>query len=166
MDALRAIYESLGLESPRTILQTGNVVFRTTERNLPRLAARIEDAIEREAGFRPRVILRTTGELREAMAGNPFAERSGIEPAKLLLTFLDGGTTPQACGKAQAICAGPEELHIRGRHLYTYYPNGMGRSKLQPGALDKALGIPGTGRNWNTVAKLLEAAEALEAESR
>jgi uncharacterized protein (DUF1697 family) len=38
----------------------------------------------------------------------------------------------------------------------------MGRSKLPP-LLDKAHKKIGTGRNWNTVTKLLEMAEKLEA---
>src|SRR5665811_2227083 len=84
MDALRALYESLGLRDPQTYVQSGNVVFRTDKRDLVALAKRIEDAIEQGFGFRPTVILRTSGELREVIARNPFAKRRGIEPTKLL----------------------------------------------------------------------------------
>ena len=88
MEALRALYESLGLRDPQTYVQSGNVVFTTDKRDLVALAKRIEDAIERGFGFRPSVILRTTSELRDVMARNPFAKRSGIEPSKLLVNFL------------------------------------------------------------------------------
>src|SRR5450759_5835900 len=88
MDALRAIYESLGLRDPQTYVQSGNVVSRTDKRDLVALAKRIEDAIEQGFGFRPAVILRTSGELRDAIARNPFAKRSGIEPSKILVYFL------------------------------------------------------------------------------
>ena len=40
--------------------------------------------------------------------------------------------------------------------------NSVGRSKLTPALLDKALKVPATGRNWNTTNKLLEMALALE----
>ena len=33
MDDLRALYESLKLEDPRTYVQSGNVIFRTKEKN-------------------------------------------------------------------------------------------------------------------------------------
>ena len=46
MEALREVYESLGLQNSQTYVQSGNVVFRTKERNLPRLTKQIEDAIE------------------------------------------------------------------------------------------------------------------------
>ena len=61
------------------------------------------------------------------------------------------------------INADPEELRIGDRELYIHFPNGMGRSKLSVAAVERALGVPGTGRNWNTVTKLLEIAEGLEA---
>ncbi|MGI8769954.1 MAG: hypothetical protein ACR2JE_00795, partial [Acidobacteriaceae bacterium] len=56
----------------------------------------------------------------------------------------------------------PEELHMDGRELYIYFPNGMGRPKLSMPSIDKALKIVWTGRNWNTVTKLLEMAARLE----
>src|SRR5271169_5370505 len=74
MDALRTLYESLGLRDPQTFIQSGNVIFRTEEHDLVRLARRIEDAIERRFGFRPNVIVRTASELRDVIARNPFAK--------------------------------------------------------------------------------------------
>jgi uncharacterized protein (DUF1697 family) len=158
MDALRALYESLKLRDAQTYVQSGNVVFRTDERDLVRLARRIEDGIERGFGFRPDVIIRTTAELRDAIARNPFRARPGIEPGKLLVTFLSGDPDP----KDLRIKTHPEELKISGREVYIYYPDGMGRSKLSWMAIVKALKTTGTGRNWNSVTKLLEIAERLE----
>jgi uncharacterized protein (DUF1697 family) len=162
MDALRALYESLGLRDPQTYVQSGNVVFKTEEKGLAVLAKRIEDAIERKFGFRPGVILRSTAELRDVIARNPFAKRSGIDASKLLVTFLAAAPGPEAREEILRIKAGPEELRIGGRELYVYFPDGMGRSKVWP-AIEKALKKAGTGRNWNTVTKLLEIAEKLEA---
>ena len=161
MDALRALYESLGLRDVQTYVQSGNVVFRTDERELVRL--RIEKAIERSFGFRPDVIVRTSSELRDVIARNPFAARPGIDPSKLLVTFLAGDPGPEPRASILRIKADPEELSIHGRELYIYYPNGIGRSKLSHALVEKTLKTSGTGRNWNTVRKLLEMAERLEA---
>jgi len=163
MDALRALYESLGLRDPQTYIQSGNVVFRTEERDLVRLGKRIEDAIERKFGFRPDVVLRTCSEMRDAIRRNPFATRRGIDPSKLLITFLAGDPDPEARSKVLRIKAEPEELRIDGRELYIYFPNGMARPKLSWAAIVKTLKTSGTGRNWNTVRKLLEIAEKMEA---
>jgi uncharacterized protein (DUF1697 family) len=53
-------------------------------------------------------------------------------------------------------------LHIDGRELYIYYPNGMARPKLSLPLVEKTLRTSGTSRNWNTVRKLLEMVEKLE----
>jgi uncharacterized protein (DUF1697 family) len=163
MDALRALYESLGFRDAQTYVVSGNVVFRTKARNLTALAKRIEDAIERSFGFRPRVILRTPSDLKDVVARNPFRTRRGIEPSKLLVTFLESHPAAEALEQVLKIKADPEELHIDGREVYIYFPNGMGRSKLSWVTVEKKLKISGTGRNWNSVTKLLEIAQRLEA---
>src|SRR5271170_7135007 len=88
MDLLRALCESLGHCDVQTYVQSGNIVFRTKERDVAKIAANIESAIEKKHGFRPDVIVRTTAEMREVVAKNPFAIRKGIEPGKLIVTFL------------------------------------------------------------------------------
>src|SRR5262245_42264379 len=87
MDALRALYGSLKLREAQTYVQSGNVVFRTEEDDAAKLAARIEKRIERDFGFRPAVVVRSVPEWRDAIARNPFAGRSGIEPGKLVVMF-------------------------------------------------------------------------------
>jgi uncharacterized protein (DUF1697 family) len=163
MDALRSLYESLNLRNACTYVQSGNVIFRTDERNFVSLASRVENAIERNFGFRPDVIVRTASELRDVIARNPFAARRGIDASKLLVVFLARDPGLEARDRVLKINADPEELQIGGRELYIHFPNGMGRSKLSVAAIERALGVPGTGRNWNTVTKLLEIAEGLEA---
>ncbi|MGI8770616.1 MAG: DUF1697 domain-containing protein, partial [Acidobacteriaceae bacterium] len=96
MEALRALYGSLGLLDAQTYVQSGNVVFRTKDPDLVALAGRIESAIEQSFGFRPGVILRTASDLRGVLKRNPFANRSEIHPGKLLVGFLAAAPTAQA----------------------------------------------------------------------
>jgi uncharacterized protein (DUF1697 family) len=159
------VYESLGLRNVETYIQSGNVVFRTSARSLDSLALKLEGAILRDYAIRTMVMLRTCEEWRDVIARNPFAGRTDIDPAKLLVSFLASRPGDEACHKARQIQAGGEELCIDGRHLYLYYVNGLARPKLSMALLDKALATSGTGRNWNTVVKLLEIAERLEGAS-
>jgi uncharacterized protein (DUF1697 family) len=164
MDALRALCESLKLRDPQTYVQSGNVIFRTNERDAARLSDRIQNGIQKKFGFRPEVMLRTPAELREVVARNPFAKRRGIEPSKLLVTFLASDPGPDARAAIMKLKSGPEELRLVGRELYIYFPDGQGRSKLSWAMIERALKTPGTGRNWNTVTKVLQIAERLEAD--
>lgn len=161
MSALRELYESLGLRDVKTFIQSGNVIFRSDARDLVILRKRLEDAIEHTFGFRPDVILRTVDELRETIAKNPFGARQDIEPSKLLVTFLADEPADEARETVLGMNVEPEELRITGRELFIYYPEGMARPKLPWVKIQKALKTSGTGRNWNTVRKLLEIAEKL-----
>jgi uncharacterized protein (DUF1697 family) len=161
MDALRALYESLKLDSPRTYVQSGNVIFRTKEKNSAALAKKIQSAIERKFGFRPEVILRTTGEMRTAIAASPFAGRN-LEPGKTVMTFLAGDARLEAANELLALKNFPEELHLLGRELHIYFPDGMGKSKLPWPKIEKLLATPGTARNWNSVTRMLAMAEEME----
>ena len=162
MSDLKELCVSLDLDCPQTYVQSGNILFKTQSRNLVRLAAGIEEAIERKFGFHSDVILRGSAELREVVAKNPFASRKGIEPNKLLVTFLATDPGEEARAKLRQIKAEPEEVWIDGRELFIYFPNGMARPKLSIPLVERTLKTSGTGRNWNTVTKLLELAEEME----
>lgn len=160
MEALRDLYKSLGLANPSTHIQSGNVIFGAKEKDMARLAARIGNAIEQKLGVRSEIILRSASDLRGVVAKNPFAGRPEIPPNKLHVTFLASDPGPEARENVSKLPAAPDEFHLVGRELYTYFPNGFSGSKLPPSLIDKALlKVPGTARNWNTVTKLLELAE-------
>jgi uncharacterized protein (DUF1697 family) len=163
MEELRALYQSLKLREPQTYVQSGNVIFKTEERDLVKMAKRIESGIEKKFGFQSDLVLRSTAELRDVVARNPFAKRRGIEPSRLLVTFLAGDPGEEARAKVRGLKADPEELWIDGREVYIYFPNGMARPKLSWPTIPKILKVSGTARNWNSVTKMLEMAEKMEA---
>jgi len=162
MEELRELYESLGLRHAQTYVQSGNVVFSTDARDFTRLSKRIADAIEERFAFRPGVILRTAADLRAVIAANPFAARRDLDPSKLLVQFLASEPPADVREGVLRIESEPEELRMAGRELYIYYPNGMARPKVAWASIERILQTPCTGRNWNTVRKLLEMAESLE----
>lgn len=163
MEELRSAYEGLGLRKPRTYVQSGNVLFHTKEKSISHLPKKIQDMIEENFACRPEVILRTTEEMKAVIATNPFAERRNIEPGKLLVTFLAAEPGPGAEVAQARFKSYPEEIHLKGREMYIYFPNGAGKSKLPWAQVEKLLGVTGTARNWNSVTKMLEMAEEMEA---
>lgn len=164
MDALRALYTSLKLQDPRTYVQSGNVIFKTKEKNSPQLAKKIQSAIEKKFGCSPEVILRTTDELRKAIEATPFGDRPNLEPSKILVSFLDAAPPREAAGAFDKFKDYPEEVHLKGRELYIYFPNGAGKTKLPWSSVERLLKVTGTARNWNSVTNMLKMAEELEAE--
>jgi uncharacterized protein (DUF1697 family) len=158
MTALADLYRAQGFDHVTIVLQSGSVVFSTRLRSAARVADSIGEAIEAAFGFRPVVVMRTAGQLRDTIARNPFADRTDVAPGRLVVMFLDG-TPAKGAGKALAAAyQGAEEIHLRGSEVFVHYVNGIGRSKLTGAVLERALAIKGTARNWNTVSKLAEAA--------
>lgn len=162
MDVLKTVCTSLGLRDVKTYIQSGNIIFDEGGADPKTLARRLEDAIESSFGFRPAVILRTASELRKVIAKNPFAGRAGIDPSKLLILFTASAPTGMARDQVLAMPCHPEEIKINGRELYVYYPNGMARPKIPLARIEKTLQCASTGRNLNTVSKLMALAEELE----
>jgi len=153
MERLRKVCEEMGLERVRTYIQSGNIVFRSPYRDTRK---RLEAAIVQEFGVKTEVILRTVEEMRGAIENSPFGE---VDPKKLLVTFLVDEPTAEAVAAVMAIEVGPEEVHIIGREMFIYFPDGMGKSKLPIVKFGRLLKTPGTGRNWNTVQTLMRMVE-------
>jgi uncharacterized protein (DUF1697 family) len=157
MADLRTLIESLGAEDVQTYVQSGNVVFKSRVRSAAKLAGDIEQGISREFGLEISVMLRTSKQLAEVVAGNPF-EASEADGTKLHVTFL-----AEAPKRSRALTLEPESFepdafHVHGREVYLHTPKGYGRSKLSNAYFEKQLGVAGTTRNWNTVTKLAELA--------
>jgi uncharacterized protein (DUF1697 family) len=81
----------------------------------------------------------------------------------MFVAFMADAPTAGAVERLQAIKVARERLALSGRELFAHYPDGVGRSKVTNAMLERALGVPATARNWNTVGKLLTLAEKLSA---
>ena len=138
MADLKSVCESLGYTDVRTLLNSGNVIFEAKRTN----AAEIEKALPIDV----RVIVRTPAELKKAIERNPLKG----EPNRLMIMFLER----EPAGTLE--WPGPEKIHLDGAHVYLYYPDGAGTSKLSNTFIERKLGVAGTTRNLNTVTKLLE----------
>jgi uncharacterized protein (DUF1697 family) len=103
MDALRELYASLGLRDVQTYVQSGNVIFRAKAGDPVRLARRIEAKIESTFGFHSDVVLRTTAEMRNVVANNPFALRRAVDPARFIVTFLAEDPATDVCAAIRGI---------------------------------------------------------------
>ena len=67
MSSLKKTFEDLGFERVSTYINSGNVIFRTRERNAARLEKRIEQRVLEEHGLVTRVLLRTLEQMEDLM---------------------------------------------------------------------------------------------------
>ncbi len=154
MADLRSLLQALGFEDVRTLLQSGNAVFRSAGPSGVRLERLLEDEAKRRLGLDTAFLVRTAAEWDEAIARNPFPEAARRDPAHLLVMFLKAAPAGAAVRALRAAIAGREAVRAEGRHAYLVYPDGIGRSRLTIDVIERHLGTRGTARNWNTVLKL------------
>ena len=154
MSSLRDLLTELGFGDAQSLLQSGNLVFRSTART----GAELENLLETEAAKRLNLhadfFVRTAKEWKSIVAHNPFRDEAERDPGHLLVVFLKNAPSLKGVEALQAAIKGPEIIRADGKHAYIIYPIGIGRSRLTNTVIEKKLCTRGTGRNWNTVLKL------------
>ncbi|MEJ2053956.1 MAG: DUF1697 domain-containing protein, partial [Calditrichaceae bacterium] len=158
MKDLKFLYESLNFEEVATYIQSGNVIFSSSETDASELAQRIENAINNKFGYEVFVILRSRDELEQAIENNPFIKRKDIDTSKLYVTFLKKLPADSKKDDFERIKKDSEEYDLVRKELYLYLPEGYGRTKLTNTYIERKLKVNATTRNWRTVNKLLEMA--------
>lgn len=154
MKELVAVMEKLGLQNIRTYIQSGNVVFRARAGDAAQLAAQIGAAIRKSHGFEPKVLLLDAVGLEKIIKANPFPEGEAEGNTLHFIFLAEIPPNPDLAG-IEKIRAASERCELKGNMFYLHAPDGIGRSKLAAN-MERLLGVPMTGRNWNTVSKLRE----------
>lgn len=157
MQDLRDILSSLGCENIRTYIQSGNAVF-VSAAQAGELAATIKAAIDNRFGFAPEVLLLTVRRLKAIAAANPFPDAES-EPKFLHILFLTEAADEADLDALNDVRAPSERFVLTDDALYLHAPEGIARSKFAA-RVERCLGVAATGRNWNTVSKIIELADA------
>jgi uncharacterized protein (DUF1697 family) len=158
MADLRELLERLKFSEPRSLLQSGNLLFRTGARS----GAALERLLETEAAQRLDLTtdfhVRSAAEWKATLARNPFPDEAKRDPGRLLVMLFKEELDAVRVKALQAAIPGRERFAAKGREAFLVYPDGVGQSRLTTALLDRTLGARGTARNWNTVQKLAAAA--------
>ena len=158
MADLRALVEGLGFTDPRTLLNSGNVVFRANRPNASKIAAAIEKRIASRFGFPVPVVVVTAPDLDAVVAENPLF-RANRDPSRLLVAFVGRTATLAQAKTLLAESWAPDTLAVGSKAAYLWCAGGIIESKLMQ-AFARLTGDASTTRNWATVLKLQALASA------
>jgi uncharacterized protein (DUF1697 family) len=154
MTDLSAMFVKAGCKNVRTFIQSGNVIFDASVKvsaQVPRLVA---EQITNTLGYKTPVILRSLGELEEAVSSNPFL-KPGAEVESLHLVFLAAHPEQRMVAALDPQRSPGDEYVVRGREIYLRLGNSAADTKLTNAYFDSRLSTISTGRNWRTATKLL-----------
>ncbi len=156
MEQLRGLCNRLGFQKVETYVQSGNIVFQAKIENPAVLSKRIGRSILHSFGFETPVIVRTSTEMENVVANNPFLKEKDIDSSKLHVTFLSAAAQKSSLKRLEDLATGQDRFYPASREIYLYCPGGYGRTKLSNNAIEKALSVTATTRNWRTTSTLLD----------
>lgn len=152
MAALRAVAESIGLTDVRTLVATGNLVFRG-EGPAEALERRLEAAFEARFGKHVVIVVRSAEAWRRLVAASPFASEGEAAPRTVHVRVMRAPFAAEAMARLEAVRKGSERMAVVEGDLWLHMPEGFGTSRLALAAGGPKMGT-GTFRNWNTVRRL------------
>ena len=146
MKELALLLEENSCFKVKTYIQSGNVVFKSDKP-----PKNISSLIAKKYGFKPEVLIIKGKKFLKFENDNPFSSTAGKE---IHLYFCKDFPKPNI-EKIEELKSESEKYSIKDKVFYLYAPDGIGRSKLVAN-IEKCLGGAATGRNLNTVDKLIE----------
>jgi uncharacterized protein (DUF1697 family) len=159
MSDLRDMLGELGFTNVQSLLQSGNLVFQGGKKTNAALEKLLETESAQRLNISADYLVRTAAEWQKVVAANPFPEEAESDPGHLVVMALKQTPKAAAVEALRVAIRGREKVCAVGPQLYAVYPDGIGRSKLTNALIKKHLATRGTARNWNTVLKLLAAAQ-------
>ena len=152
MIELREVLSKSGFKNVQTYIQSGNVIFNSSEKNIQKLELKIHNAIKRHFGFEVPILIITPKELKEIFDDCPFPEEKKVNSYFTLLYDIPDKNIIEEVSK---ITHPNEEFIIRKSCIYFYSSIGYGKAKYSNNFFERKLKTRATARNYKTMVKLL-----------
>lgn len=153
MKQLKTTVENLGLESVKTYINSGNILFSDSKHTPAQLVTLLEQAIEKQCGFSVRVLLRDQNALAKIYHALPETWQNNTEMKCDVLFLWDTVDAPNILDTLQIREGIDEVRYLPGAILWRVDRKDIGKSGLL-----KIVGTPFykqvTIRNCNTTRKL------------
>jgi uncharacterized protein (DUF1697 family) len=154
MADLRQAVEGTGLAVVTTLQVAGNVVVELPDEPPEAVADRVHHAVLERFGFDLAVIVRTHDQLADAHHRDPH--RRSHEGRLAHTIFLDAVPDPERVAALDPDRSPGDTFVVDGAEVFVRYGTGVAGSKLLLPWFERGLGVVGTARNANTVAKLVD----------
>ncbi len=150
MKELVKIFVAYKCSDVQTYIQSGNIVFEYNDINIEALIKKIQNKIKKEFNFTPDILVLTKKAFTLFIKKNPFVSKNGKD---IHFYFLKEKVSKIDLKKIESVKTETEKFKFDKNIFYLFAPDGIGRSKLAA-SVEKTMGVPTTGRNYNTIVKL------------
>ena len=156
MVALKASFETLGFTDVVTYIQSGNIVFKSSESDSKKLEEIIHQLLLDDFGFDVTVIVLTPDQLKYAANNNPYQKDTTKDPKKFYVVFLQDNPQQENIDVLATYDYSPEEYSLDNKIIFYYADNGAHKAKMSNNFFENKLKVKASTRNWRTVNKLVE----------
>lgn len=152
MADLRNLLQKIGFIEVQTYIQSGNVVFSSSEdkTDLERI---ISEAILKKYGWEVPVLVLTSSEINLILENCPFSDE---KKEKSYFVLLQAAPSSESIAAIESVFYPNEEFVITNSCVYLYSEFGAAKAKLGTNFFERKLKVKATARNYRTMNKLLE----------
>ncbi|RJQ20230.1 DUF1697 domain-containing protein [Candidatus Woesearchaeota archaeon] len=155
MADLQAAFEKNGYTNVKTYIQSGNVIFTSTEKNTAKLEKDIEQFLSKTFNYQSTVLVRSAQQMKNLIASAPtnWARKNDL---RKYVAFIKEPPSAGDAAKEIELKEGVDSLAIGPGALYLSTPlSGIMKSKISK-LITKKIYQRMTLRNYNTTQKLAE----------
>lgn len=158
MEPLKKLMEANGYNNVETYIQSGNVVFESSEADKQKISKDLENLMYKEYGYNVVIFIIDEKMLTAAINNNPYCgmEPEGQGTKKYFVAFLSDIPKSDGLDKLKKYHRGDDEYKIINNVMYLKLAGSAADSKLTNVFIENKLNVKSTTRNWNTTLKMLE----------
>lgn len=156
MADLGEMFRRLDFDDVSTYIQSGNVIFRSTENNTSGLEQKISKGIRDTFGFDVQVLVKTRSDIEKILKENPYTKKEDLEAKRIYFTLLKGEPAAGLYNNLNQEDYPNERFQITQNCVYLNCMKGAGNAKLTNNIIERKLKVAATTRNHRTLVKLLE----------
>jgi uncharacterized protein (DUF1697 family) len=158
MAELKELYESLKFRQVTSYIQSGNIIFKSSNQKVEELEKEIEGELYENYDFQVPIFIRKVNEFKKIIEDNPFSKE---DLTKVYITFLKRKPENLSVNLIDDRKDESEKFQIREREIYLFLPQGYGRTKISNNFFENRFKLKATTRNWRTVNRLYKLAKDL-----
>ena len=163
MADLKSCFEKMKFTSVKTYIQSGNVIFQSTEKSAEKLTDQIEKTLSKQFNYHGKIVLVSAKQIKKIIAEAPA--KFGTQPDKFRynVIFLKPPLTAKEAFPQLSIKEGVDSAAFSKSAPVLYFQNLM--AKATSSHLNRIIKLSLyqniTIRNWNTTTKLAKLMEEI-----
>lgn len=159
MEDLRKAFKNNGLNSVKTYIQSGNVIFESGEKNISKVEEKIEEFLSREFKYNSRVVVITHDQMKQILSDVPI-EWKKQKDLRCYIAFMKNPATPTDMTREVQLKQGVDFVKEGKGVIYmTTLMSGLMKSGFTK-LITKKIYQSMTMRNYNTCQRILLLMEA------